>query len=46
VCVSAISLTHLPAARSFWLFAAVGAAAALLFGVRAWFYTPRDYVQE
>ena len=46
VFVSAISLTHLPAARSFWLFAAVGAAAALLFGVRAWFYTPRDYVQE
>jgi len=46
VFVSAISRTHLPAARSFWLFAAVGAAAALLFGVRAWFYTPRDYVQE
>jgi POT family proton-dependent oligopeptide transporter len=46
VFVSAISLAGLPAARSFWLFAAVGAGAAVLFGVRAWFYTARDYVQE
>jgi POT family proton-dependent oligopeptide transporter len=46
VFVSAIALTHLPAAASFWLFAAVGAGGALLFGVRAYFYTPRDYVQE
>jgi POT family proton-dependent oligopeptide transporter len=46
VLVSAISLTRLPAATSFWLFAAVGAGGAVLFGVRAYFYTPRDYVQE
>jgi len=44
--VSAISLVKLPAAQSFWLFAGVGATSAVLFGVRAWFYTPRDYVQE
>jgi len=46
VLVSAIALTPLPAARSFWLFTAVGAAGALLFGLRARFYQPRDYVQE
>jgi POT family proton-dependent oligopeptide transporter len=46
VFVSAISLARLPAARSFWLFAIVGAAAAVVFGVRAYFYKPRDYVQE
>jgi POT family proton-dependent oligopeptide transporter len=46
VLVSAISLTRLPPARSFWLFAGVGFAGALLFGLRAYFYKPRDYVQE
>ncbi len=46
VFVSLISLTRLPPASSFWLFAAVGAAGAVLFGIRAHFYTPRDYVQE
>jgi proton-dependent oligopeptide transporter, POT family len=46
VFVSLISLTRLPAASSFWLFAAVGGAGALLFAIRARFYTPRDYVQE
>ena len=46
VLVSAISLTRLSAASSFWLFAAIGLCGALLFGLRAYFYTPRDYVQE
>ena len=46
VLVSAISLTRLPAAASFWLFAAIGLSGALLFGLRAAFYQPRDYVQE
>ena len=32
VFVSLISLTRLPPASSFWLFAAVGGAGALLFG--------------
>jgi proton-dependent oligopeptide transporter, POT family len=46
ILVSAISLTRLAPAASFWLFAAIGFTGALLFGVRAYFYTPRDYVQE
>ena len=46
VFVSVISLMKLPAAQSFWLFAGVGVVSAALFGVRAWSYTPRDYVQE
>jgi POT family proton-dependent oligopeptide transporter len=46
VLVSAISLTGLTAARSFWLYAGIGFAGALLFGLRAYFYTPRDHVQE
>jgi POT family proton-dependent oligopeptide transporter len=46
VFVSAIALRRLPPASSFWLFATVGAAGALLFGLRAYFYKPRDYVQE
>jgi POT family proton-dependent oligopeptide transporter len=46
VLVAAISLKRLPAAQSFWLFAAVGLGGALLFGLRAYFYKPRDYVQE
>jgi len=46
VFVSLISLTRLQPASSFWLFAAVGGAGALLFGLRARFYTARDYVQE
>ena len=46
VFVSLMSLTRLQPASSFWLFAAVGGAGALLFGLRARFYTARDYVQE
>jgi POT family proton-dependent oligopeptide transporter len=46
VFVSLISLTSLPPASSFWLFAAVGGASAVLFAIRARLYTPRDYVQE
>jgi POT family proton-dependent oligopeptide transporter len=46
VLVSVISLTGLAPAQSFWLFAAVGGVGALLFSIRARFYTPRDYVQE
>ena len=29
----------------FWVFAALMAGAGLLFGVRAWFYVPKDYTQ-
>ena len=43
---SLIALTRLPPLASFWLFAAIGGAGALLFAIRARFYTPRDYVQE
>jgi POT family proton-dependent oligopeptide transporter len=46
VLVSIIALIKLPLARSFWLFAALMAGAALLFAVRARFYKARDYVQE
>jgi len=46
VLVAAIALAQLPVARAFWLFAAVGLVGALLFGARAHFYKPRDYVQE
>jgi POT family proton-dependent oligopeptide transporter len=46
VFVAAISRTKLAPASSFWLFAAVGAGGALLFGVRAYFYRARDHVQE
>jgi POT family proton-dependent oligopeptide transporter len=46
VFVAAISRTRLAAASSFWLFAALGAGGALLFGVRAYFYQGREYVQE
>lgn len=46
VLVSRISLLDLPLASSFWLFVAIGGAGALLFAIRARFYTPRDYVQE
>jgi POT family proton-dependent oligopeptide transporter len=46
VLVSIVSLIKLPLATSFWLFAGLMAAAAVLFGVRASFYRARDYVQE
>src|SRR6185503_11516330 len=46
VLVSLIARIALPLAQSFWLFAGLMAIAALLFGIRARFYTPRDYVQE
>jgi len=46
VLVSIIARIALPLGKSFWLFAGLMAAAAVLFAVRARFYTPRDYVQE
>jgi len=46
VLVSIISLVKLPLVTSFWLFAGLMAGAAVLFGVRASFYRPRDYVQD
>ena len=46
VLVSLIARIALPLAASFWLFAGLMAVAALLFGIRAAFYKPRDYVQE
>jgi len=46
VFVSVIARTKLAPASSFWLFAAIGAGVALLFGLRAYFYRARDYVQE
>jgi POT family proton-dependent oligopeptide transporter len=33
-------------ATFFWVFAALSGAAALIFGLRAAFYTPKDYAQE
>jgi POT family proton-dependent oligopeptide transporter len=36
----------MPAAQFFWTFAWLSAAAAVLFGLRAAFYTPKDYAQE
>lgn len=33
-------------ATFFWIFAVLCAVAAVLFGVRAWFYVPKDYAQE
>jgi POT family proton-dependent oligopeptide transporter len=46
VLVSLIARIALPLAKSFWLFAALMAVAALLFGIRARLYKPRDYVQQ
>jgi len=46
VLVSIIARIALPLAQFFWLFAGLMLAAALLFGIRARFYKPRDYVQE
>jgi len=46
VLTSLIALARLPPLVSFWTFAAIGGAGALLFALRARFYTPRDYVQE
>jgi proton-dependent oligopeptide transporter, POT family len=46
VLTSMIALARLPPLASFWTFAAIGGGGALLFAVRARFYTPRDYVQE
>jgi POT family proton-dependent oligopeptide transporter len=31
--------------KFFWIFAALMAGAGLIFGIRAYFYTPRDYAQ-
>jgi POT family proton-dependent oligopeptide transporter len=46
VLVSIIARISLPLAQFFWLFAGLMLAAALLFGIRARFYKPRDYVQQ
>lgn len=37
---------NLPMNRFFWLFAALMAAAGVLFGLRGYFYVPRDYTQN
>lgn len=39
-------LAKLPLEQFFWVFAGLMAASAVLFGVRAHFYEPRDYVQS
>jgi proton-dependent oligopeptide transporter, POT family len=36
----------LPLERFFWIFAALMAGAGVVFGLRAFFYVPRDYAQE
>ncbi len=46
VVTSLIARARLPPLVSFWTFAAIGAGGALLFAVRAYFYEPRDHVQE
>ena len=46
VATSLIARARLPPLTSFWTFAAIGGAGALLFAVRARFYKPRDHVQE
>jgi POT family proton-dependent oligopeptide transporter len=47
VLVSLISgLTKLPLEQFFWVFAALMLIAGVLFGIRAYFYEPRDYVQQ
>lgn len=46
VLVSIVSLIKLPLVPFFWLFAGLMATAGVLFGVRASFYQPREYVQE
>src|SRR5262249_350301 len=41
-------ITHfggLPLAERFWVFAALMAAAGVVFGIRAYFYKPKDYAQ-
>ena len=46
VLVSIISLIKLPLAEFFWVFAGLMAGAALLFGLRAYFYRSQDYIQD
>jgi POT family proton-dependent oligopeptide transporter len=46
VLVSIVARIKLPLAPFFWLFAGLMAVAAFLFGLRAYFYEPREYVQE
>jgi POT family proton-dependent oligopeptide transporter len=38
--------SHLPLVAFFWLFTGLMAAAAMLFGVRSYFYVQKDYIQE
>ncbi len=46
VLVSIISLIKLPLEEFFWVFAALMGGAALLFGLRAYFYRAQDYIQD
>jgi proton-dependent oligopeptide transporter, POT family len=46
VLVALVAKIKLPPEPFFWLFAGLMLAAALLFGLRAAFYTYQDYVQE
>ncbi len=45
VLVTLVALIKLPLAQFFWVFAALMAASAVLFGLRAVFYSYRDHVQ-
>ncbi len=40
------SFKGLPLVQFFWLFAGLMAGAGAVFGLRAYFYVPRDYLQE
>jgi POT family proton-dependent oligopeptide transporter len=46
VLVSIVARIKLPLAPFFWLFAGLMLAAGLLFGLRAYFYQPREHVQQ
>jgi POT family proton-dependent oligopeptide transporter len=46
VIVAVTSKLELSQVQSLWLFTGLTGAAAVLFGLRARFYVPRDYVQE
>jgi POT family proton-dependent oligopeptide transporter len=46
VLVAVISKIRLPEQQFFWVFAGLMAASGVLFGVRAWFYEPQDFIQD
>ena len=46
VLVTIVSYIQLPPAQFFWVFAALMAGAGALFGLRAYFYRERDYIQD